>query len=212
MIGRVQEHLEAIYGTRCELRAIEFLVDEEQLRLWGRGGGGEQLLLAEEEGELSLALYIPRQVLDRLTPYESAPAGMAVAAELSGYCELAEGVSHFLYLAHTASQARTVSLLELEAQAEVDKFASCLLQRWSDGVSWGEELILRLFDRTSLRAGLSEPERWRYGEASRLSRCYCKRLLKLVAGRSVERLLSELRYSYRLGSAAKLRYLASEAG
>ncbi|MBI3181230.1 MAG: hypothetical protein HYZ28_03705 [Myxococcales bacterium] len=208
MLGRVQQHLEAIYGIRCELRVSDFLVDEEVARRLGGGRAGEELLLSEENGELGLALYIPREVLARLSVYESSPTGAVLEVELGGYCELAEGVSHVLYLTHAAAHSRTVSLLELEAQAEVDKFATCVLLRWSEGLRWGLELSSRLFERVSFRPGLSEPERWRYLEANRLARAYCRRLLRLVAAGSVERFLTELRYSYRLGAEAKLRYLA----
>jgi hypothetical protein len=40
-----------------------------------------------------------------------------------------------------------------------------------------------------------------------MARAYCARLLPLLAMKSLERLLSELRYSYRLGAKAKLDYL-----
>jgi hypothetical protein len=91
----------------------------------------------------------------------------------------------------------------------VDKFALCLLHRWGEGVGvWAEELRGRLFDRVSYRERLSEAERWRYEEANRLSRNFCSRLMGHVAGRRLERLLSDLRYAYRLGAEAKLRHFA----
>jgi hypothetical protein len=122
---------------------------------------------------------------------------------------VAEGVSHFLYVAHTAAHGRTVSLLELEAQAEVDKFAVCLLHRWGEGVgAWAEELLERLFQRVSYRERLSPQERWRYQEANRLSRLFCTRLMGHVTGRRLDRLLGDLRYAYRLGAEAKLRHFA----
>jgi hypothetical protein len=209
LIGRVQEHLEAIYGIRSELCVSEFLVDEEAARrLGGTGRSGEELLIREEGGELEVALFISGELLARLSRYESRPVGALLAEELSGYCELAEGVSHFLYLAHTVAEARTVSLLELEAQAEVDKFAICALHRWAEGGAWAEQLLIRLFHEVSYRPTLSGAERWRYQEANRLARNYCRRLSRLIAARSLDRLLSELRHSYRLGAAAKLQYLA----
>lgn len=210
MIGRVQEHLEAIYGIRCELRASEFLVDEEAARqLGGTGRAREELLVHQEGDELEVALYFSSDLLRRLSPYEAAPPEAVVTEELPGYCELAEGVSHFVYLAHTSAQARSLSLLELEAQAEVDKFASCVLHRWSDGPSWAEQLHARLFQRVGYLDSLAPHERWRYEEANRLARNYCRRLVRLIAARSLDRLLSELRHCYRLGAEAKLQYLAA---
>ncbi len=210
MIDRVQDHLEAIYGITCAARAEGFLVDREAAVLLGATGrADEELLVSEGDGELELALYLAPALLLRLKPYESGSVHSLLERELDGFCQVAEGVSHFVYVAHTAVHGRTVSLLELEAQAEVDKFALCLLHRWGEGVgAWAEELLRRLFDRVSYRAKLSEAERWRYEEANRLSRNFCSRLMGHVSGRRLERLLSELRYAYRLGAEAKLRHFA----
>lgn len=208
MIGRVQEHLEAIYGITCAARAEGFVVDTEAaVQLGATGRCEEELLVHEGDGELEMALYLAPALLHRLKPYESGPVDSMLERELDGFCQLAEGVSHFLYVAHTATHGRTVSLLELEAQAEVDKFALCVLHRWGDGVgAWAEELLRRLFDRVSYRQKLSEAERWRYEEANRLSRNFCSRLMGHVTGRRLERLLTDLRYAYRLGAEAKLRH------
>jgi hypothetical protein len=210
MIDRVQDHLEAIYGITCAARAEGFLVDREAAVLLGATGrADEELLVSEGDGELELALYLAPALLHRLKPYESGSVHSLLERELDGFCQVAEGVSHFVYVAHTAVHGRTVSLLELEAQAEVDKFALCLMHRWGEGVgAWAEELLRRLFDRVSYRAKLSEAERWRYEEANRLSRNFCNRLMGHVSGRRLERLLSELRYAYRLGAEAKLRHFA----
>lgn len=210
MIGRVQAHLEAIYGITCAARAEGFVVDTEAAVLLGATGRtDEELLVLEGDGELEMALYLAPALLSRLRPYESGPVDSLLELELDGFCQLAEGVSHFVYVAHTATHGRTVSLLELEAQAEVDKFALCLLHRWGEGVgAWGEELRRRLFDQVSYRERLSEAERWRYEEANRLSRNFCSRLMGHVTGRRLERLLSDLRYAYRLGAEAKLRHFA----
>jgi len=210
MIDRVQDHLEAIYGITCAARAEGFLVDREAAVLLGATGrADEELLVSEGDGELELALYLAPTLLRRLEAYGSDSLHSLLERELDGFCQVAEGVSHFVYVAHTAVHGRTVSLLELEAQAEVDKFALCLLQKWGEGVgAWAEELLRRLFDRVSYRAKLSEAERWRYEEANRLSRNFCNRLMGHVSGRRLERLLSELRYAYRLGAEAKLRHFA----
>ncbi|MBU8897631.1 hypothetical protein DRW03_23445 [Corallococcus sp. H22C18031201] len=212
MIARLQDHLEAIYGFTCEARAEAFVVDTEAaVQLGGSGHGSEELLVSvDADGEgLELALYLAPSLLARLKPYEAGPLGQVLDADLDGYCQVTEGVSHFLYVAHTAHYERTVSLLELEAQAEVDKFAVCLLHRWGEGVqAWAGELRSRLFDRVSYPPRLSSQERWRYEEANRLSRRFCSRLMGHVIGRRLDRLLGDLRYAYRLGAEAKLRHFA----
>jgi hypothetical protein len=202
MLDALQEQLEAIYGIRCEYRAKDFLVDAEAARqLGGTALAREELLVSEGSEGLELALYLDPELLARLT--SQAP----LDADLGELCEVTEGVSHFLYVAHTANQERTVSLLELEAQAEVDKFAVCTLLHWGLSAGrWASTLVGRLFERVQLREHLTAPERWRYVEANRLAKVYCERLLPVVKAGHLDRLLAELRHAYRLGAEAKLQY------
>jgi hypothetical protein len=205
MLDLIQEHLEAIYGIRCEHRARDFLVDEEAARaLGGSGGNREELLVREDAEGLELALYVAPALLERVREAEPLEA---LRDDLGGFCEVAEGVSHFVYLTRSAALERRVSLLELEAQAEVDKFAVCVLLRWGDQVgAWAGSLVGRLFDRVRLRESLTPAERFRYLESSRVARAYCLRLVPLVLSGSLERLLGELRHAYRMGAEAKLAY------
>ncbi len=205
MLDALQEQLEAIYGIRAEYRAKDFLVDSDAARkLGGSGRSREELLVAEGTEGLELALYVEPELLARVTA--AGPEG-AMTADIGDFCEVAEGVSHFLYVAHTVNQERTVSLLELEAQAEVDKFAVCTLLKWGLNVGrWAGSLVGRLFEQVQLRHSLSEPERWRYWEANRLAKAYCERLLPMVRSGRMDKLLAELRHGYRLGAEAKLQY------
>lgn len=209
MLDRIQEHLETIYGVRCEYRARDFLVDFETAKaLGGTGRSREELLVSHDGENLDLALYLEPELLRRVTAYEAHP-NRALDDELTGFCEVAEGVSHFVYLAHSAGLERTVSLLELEAQAEVDKFAMCLLMRWGrDGASWAATLVGRLFQAVQFNEQLTVDERWRYVEANRLAKTYAVRLIRLVREGHLERLLGELRHGYRLGAEAKLQYFS----
>lgn len=213
MLTRLQDHLEAIYGWSCGERAERFVVGPEAAReLGGSGRAPEELLVADGGGALEVALYLDPGLLAFADAHAAAPAARAMDADLDAFCQLTEGVSHFMYLARAAEEERTVSLLELEAQAEVDKFASCLLHRWGEGVlEWARQLLHRLFELVSYRDGLSPAERWRYEEANRLSRNYCARLLPHVRSRRLDALLTELRRMYRLGAEAKLQYLALPA-
>jgi len=214
MVDRVQAQLESIYGLDRRFDVGDFVVKDEGVAraLGATGRAEEELLVLEEKGDLEVALYFSPALLERLRAVEFAPGAELVDGEMDAYCRLAEGVSHFLYLAWAAHHGRTVTLLELETQAEVDKFALCVLHKWNDGArTWAAELHRRLFERVSYLPGLKPEERRRYEEANRLSAAYCQRLVRHVAERRMDRLLAELRYSYRLGAEAKLRYLARAA-
>jgi hypothetical protein len=209
VIELIQQHLESIYGIRCAHRASAFLIDADAaLALGGTGRAREELLVLEEGDGLELALFVDPQVLQALGRHGERQRE-ALEEDLPSYLEAAEGVSHFLYLNHTVEAQRTVSMLELEAQAEVDKFAVCALLRWNSPAAAAKGLISRLFERVGYHAALGPAERWRYQEANRLAKGYCRRLLPLVLERRLERFLRELRHAYRLGAEAKLRYLGA---
>ena len=71
-------------------------------------------------GELALSLYLDPALLRRLAAAD--PLERLHGGNVADCLTALEGVSHFLYLVWNASHDRPVSLLELEMQAEVDKF------------------------------------------------------------------------------------------
>jgi hypothetical protein len=207
MLDLIQEQLESIYGLRCEYRARDFVLrDAEVVRaLGGTARADEELLVAEGAEGLELSLYLDEALLARM---EALHPVEALDVDLNAFCTVAEGVSHFLYVARSAALDRHVSLLEMEAQAEVDKFALCTLLRWGHDVShWATGLVERLFDAVSFHPHLEPAERRRYETANRLGQRYARRLLPLIRARSLDRVLAELRHSYRMGAEAKLVYL-----
>ena len=80
----------------------------------------EQLFVAEEGDTLSMALYIDAAVLERLASHD--PFEDLTHENLADYLTAAEGVSHFVYVAWNTGHDKPVTLLELELQAEVDKY------------------------------------------------------------------------------------------
>ena len=207
-MDEVQDQLEAIYAIECP-RASLFLLHPEQAQLLRSPGADEELWLREDGEGLEIGLYYSpalRTCLEARSLRDTA----WLALGLDAYCRLAEGVSHFLYLARSAALGRRLTMLELEVQAEVDKFASLVLHRWP----WLEpaaahELHARLFRDVSYRSGLSLEERARYVEANRIAALFTARLLAHVMARRLDRLLEALRYAYRLGAEAKLQHLAA---
>jgi MoxR-like ATPase len=123
-------------------------------------------------------------------------------------------VSHFVYLATHVEEGRPMSLLELELQAEVDKFAVLLLRIW--GRRRGRRarasaaLRRRLFERVRYLDHLDRDELNRYRTANRLAAGYARWLeRRFVDPGDRDGLLRELRATYRLGTRAKAGYLAS---
>lgn len=214
-IAFLQEELEEIYGVRAP-RVGGFLLGREVARAAGaEPQAPEVLLVLEEEGALSVGLYIDEAVMAaaRATdPHHPRPK-LTARAVLSPLACAAEGVSHFVYLATRAEAGRPVSLLELEVQAEVDKFALLLLHLWRRGLRrLSPALRRRLFERVGYRSHLDPEALQRYRTANRLGRGYARWLEgRFVEEADVEGLLRELRRSYRLGGGEKLGYLGARA-
>ena len=173
--------------------------------------GAKRGLVRQEGGTLELGLYLaPR--LRAAVGHRSLREPGWMEDSLDAYCRLAEGVSHFLYLVHSAALGRRLSILEVEAQGEVDKFASVALHLWPplDGPAV-LDLHRRLFAASRLRPGLGATERFRYTEANRLGANFAARLVSDCAARRLDRVLGALRHAYRLGAEAKLQHLGRAA-
>ncbi|MDB6086210.1 MAG: hypothetical protein JWN43_4091 [Gammaproteobacteria bacterium] len=168
----------------------------------------EELLLAETVDGAAVALYLDPGLLKRLENAD--PLGSLTDGNLADYCTALEGVSHFVYTAWRLHRDAPVSLLELETQAEVDKYAATVfLLAHQQGGTYPAQVHQRLFDRVSFDARLEPDQYHRYRTAHRCAAHYCRRLERRFVQRGearIEALLRELRKFYRLGSAAKLRH------
>jgi hypothetical protein len=168
----------------------------------------EALLLAESPDGAGIALYLDASLLRRLEGDD--PVGELTESNLADYCTALEGVSHFVYSTWRLHRDLPVSLLELETQAEVDKYAvTVFLLADQRGGDYPAQVHARLFDRVSFDARLEPDQYQRYRTAHRCAAHYCRRLERRFVSRGqarIEALVRELRKFYRLGSAAKLQH------
>ena len=212
-LGFLQDELQAIYGVEAP-RVDAFLVQREDARAAGRAPrSAEELLVVEEGGDVSVGLYLDDAVIAAAAsadPHHRRPKLVARAALQRLACA-AEGVSHFVYLALAAAAGRRVSLLELEVQAEIDKFALLLLHLWRRGLRRTSRALRgRLFERVRYESHLAPEELDRYREANRLGGGYARWLEgRFVEQADIDGLLRELRQSYRLSGGEKLGYLGA---
>ena len=63
-------------------------------------------------------------------------------------CQLIEGVSHFVYVADRARRKLPATQLELELQAEIDKYVLLVLQRERFDTLVARAFHARLFERS----------------------------------------------------------------
>jgi hypothetical protein len=208
----LQNLLGRLYDVNLPYDVYDFLVTDR--RAIGestneRRALDEELLLAETADGAGVALYLDPEILSRLEAAD--PHHALTENNLADYCTALEGVSHFVYSTWGLERDLPVSLLELETQAEVDKYAITvfLLARQQGGESYPAQVHARLFDRVNFDARL-EPEQYeRYRTAHRCAAHYCRRLERRFVNRGmlkIEAMVRELRSFYRLRHAAKLRH------
>lgn len=166
----------------------------------------EQVLISEEESGAALSVYIDEAVLRRLQ--HSNPLDALHEGNLADFCTALEGVSHFHYLVWCLEHQRQVSLLELELQAEVDKYAvAVFLLREQGRCDLPSGLCRRLFGAVNFVVSLSVEGRQRYQQANRCAARYCSRLNQHLSRQRFrpEAWLRSLREFYRLSQQGKLR-------
>jgi hypothetical protein len=214
-LASLQGALADIYDLPATPDVAEFLMTDRAgfAHLDAARASDEQLIVSEEGDTLSLALYIDPAVLERLARRD--PYCALTGENLADYLTAAEGVSHFVYLAWNAGHDKPVTLLELELQAEIDKYvlSAWLLREQGEG-RFPRELHRALFERARVDPAIAGNRAGLYRMASRYAGRFCRRVAKRLEckARSAPReLLAELRRFYRLGNARKLAFIERHA-
>jgi len=215
LLSRLQHLIGSIYDVSVAHDVYDFLVtDRRRLPAAARGGTAEEELIVAQPAaggdELALALYLDPALLGRLARED--PLVRLHTGNVADWWTALEGVSHFLYLAWNAGHDKPVSLLELEMQAEVDKYVASywLLRRQFPG-RFPAELRRVLFARTRVDPRVAAERAQLYREASRYAERFCGRLEQSLAraqgypgqGSRDGAVLAELRRFYRLTHARK---------
>ena len=216
LLSRLQSLIGGIYDVSVAHDVYDFLVtDRQRLPAAARVGTAEEELIVAEpadgDDEVALSLYLDPALLGRLARED--PLVRLHAGNVADWCTALEGVSHFLYLAWNAGHDKPVSLLELEMQAEVDKYVvSYWFLRRQSPQHFPAELRRLLFERFRVDPGAAAAGRAQvYREASRYAGKFCARLERLLArsraalsgAAADDAVLAELRRFYRLTHARK---------
>ncbi|MDX1516027.1 MAG: hypothetical protein R3288_04260 [Woeseiaceae bacterium] len=214
MLRQLQRQLSEIYQVGSGYDVRDFLITDPRL---ARAIGGdalvtdtpESLLMHEGDDGMSLSLFLDRSLLARLE--SSNPLDGLKPAQLDDLWKVMEGLSHFNCMVWKASQDRAVSLLELELQAEIDKFVATMQlaieQRDTDLLN---RLHSWLFDDVSFRAGLDDEQADRYRAANEYAARFCHGLRQRLL-QNDEQAIAELRSFYRLQLADKISHIHASA-
>ena len=207
----MQRGLEELYRVDSGVDVREFLVasqhrDDMELARKPR----EQLLLRQDDGELSIGLYVDAATIANLMTHD--PSRHLGEHNFGDFLLALEGVSHFVYTVYCAMRERAVSALELELQAEVDKYVTCVLVAGIDDASGSTALRRRLFHDVTWEENLDHDEASRYRAANDNADRYASYLQAAFVGpRRIPEMLAELRRFYRRPLAEKLGMIARAA-
>jgi hypothetical protein len=192
---KVQHALERLYQLDRVADVDDFLEPADD-------GEREALLVREaSDGAIEMSLRVPRLGAKAID--------VARDADLDPLCQIIEGVSHFVYLADRARVDREATQLELELQAEVDKWV--VLAAWLGRVDVAASATLRrrLYEDVTFVHGPGDEHGDRYRLANERAHAFVRRLERayLPAGRWPE-MRAALRRFYRVGQEEKLRLSA----
>jgi hypothetical protein len=210
-LASLQSALAEIYDLPATPDVREYLTTDRAglAALGGTRGTDEQLIVAEEGDTLSMALYIDAEVLARLGRCD--PFAGLTHENIADYLTAAEGVSHFVYVAWNTGHDKPVTLLELELQAEVDKYVlGAWLLREQGGGRFPRELHRTLFERARIDPVAAAGRICLYHTASSYAARFCRRVAALLERKrhgATRDLLAELRRFYRWGNVRKLRHI-----
>ena len=202
----VQRRLESLYALPPEAPVTDFLLSAQDAR--GFPGGGSRTLIAQDGDNVSLGVVLDPEVGALLAELD--PRVQLDGRNLDSFCTAAEEVSHFVYLLFCARTERTVTQLELELQAEVDKYlcAVSLLSLQNDGAV-SRQLKELLFHHYRIADTVSEERAERYRAASHLAYRYCQYLeARFLKPSRLQDLARESRRFYRLGQREKLEKIS----
>ena len=132
LLGHLQTLLTDLYALEVSYDVHDFLITDERVASTLDSGGRdveEKLLISERDGETAdVSLYLQAELLDRLR--RNNPSHRLNTRNIGDFCTALEGISHFLYFAWNADLDKSITLMEMELQAEVDKFVmTCVLLR-----------------------------------------------------------------------------------
>lgn len=187
LANRIQRGLERLYR-------LDPCADVEDFVTHAGDGGRETLLVRESDAGLELQLCLPKL------------GEVGDDASFDPICQIIEGVSHFVYIADRAAQERETSQLELEVQAEVDKYVVLASSLPAFDERTSRRLRAQLYDEVSFVHDEATEAGERYRLANAVARRFVTRLERDYLSRArYGELQTELRRFFHMGQGEKLR-------
>ena len=212
LLHRIQNQLQSIYEINVEYDIRHFTITDRLIAATlgnHKNSSPEQLLINQQDDCLDISLFLDPSILESLQ--DDNPYNKLHSENLKSYWIAVEGVSHFLYIAWRANYDRQVSQLELELQAEIDKFvcATELFKQQKTNIDQ-QALWERLFRNFYLHDYLNSEEIKRYQQANEYAGEFCKTIyMQYKKLQQPTFNYKQLRRFYRLGQHKKMAHITS---
>jgi len=213
MLGALQQQLSDIYQLGRSHDVRDFMITDPTLaKALGQdamlGNSEETLLLSQDEEGLALSLFLDGDMLGRLE--SGNPLDKLRTELLDDLWKVLEGISHFNCIVWKATQDRSVSLLELELQGEIDKYVSTMLLALEQADTYLlNSLHGWLFDEVRYHDELDNEQLDRYRSANDYAARFCHGLQQQLIDDD-QLVLSQLRHFYRLQLTDKISHIHSQ--
>jgi hypothetical protein len=182
---RVQRGLERLYRLMPMADVRDFVRGTEE-------GERETLFVREADGgDIEISIALP---------------SLGTDTGLDTLCQLIEGVSHFVYLAERARVERAATQLELEVQAEVDKWVVIAASIHQFDADRSAALRAHLYEHVAFVHGAESELGERYRMANAAAHGFVRRLEREFVSRArFGDLQAELWRFFHVGQEEKLR-------
>ena len=115
MIESIQKKIEDIYRLPLFPKVHQYLLSPAQFQLYSMRLDQPQVTYMDDEGDPSIGIYLGKKVFKTITRNNR-------VFSFQDFCVVAEEVSYFIYLLWSKCNGKKINLLDLEIQAEIDKF------------------------------------------------------------------------------------------
>jgi hypothetical protein len=186
-LNALQQRLESLYQLEPAPDIVPFVQVEQS--------GREQVLVRSSGDSLELKVLLPAISVEML-------GAQTRERNMDAYLGALEGVSHFTHLAERARTRLPTTLLELELQAEVDKFALLVESNADQSLHALRTLHRRLYENVQFLHEQGTELGTRYRLANDLAARLWAAWLGSAGSDAVQ---LELRRFYRAGQTDKIR-------
>ena len=172
--------MQGLYEINNGLNVYDYLITNKELACnlessSTNQNAKEKLLVHEDAEDLNLSLYLDQEIINHIEQHD--PLTCLDHTNVNEFCLAMEGISHFVYLSWNAIHDLAVTLMEMELQAEVDKFIMMMRYLDQQGNQMEPGRLRRiLFSSPRLREDLDYEQSRRYRDASLYAEKYCRTL------------------------------------